>query len=212
MCGRYSITLPPDELASHFNAALPTEGVQVRLNAAPSEYLPVLLNESERRIQMLRWGLIPRWADDPTIGNKLINARAETIAEKPSFRDAFKKRRCLVLADGFYEWQKTPDGKKKPMRITLKSGEPFAFAGLWETWFDPSGELLRTFTIITTTPNAVLEPIHNRMPVILKPEGEAVWLDNSANADTWKALLEPYPAELMSVTAADDAVLRRFGA
>ena len=197
MCGRFSIFADPERLAERFDASLPEEGLRPRYNAAPTQNLPVILNEDERHIQLLRWGLVPFWAEDPAIGSRMINARSETLAEKPSFRTPLKKRRCLVLADGFYEWQKTPDGKV-PMRITLKTGEPFAMAGLWETWKEPTGDLLRTFTIITTSPNDLLEPIHNRMPVILPREHEAIWLDNDADQGIWLDMLRPYPAELMT--------------
>lgn len=198
MCGRFSIFADPALLAERFAASLPAESLRPRYNAAPTQRLPVILNEGEERsIQLLRWGLVPFWAKDPAIGNQMINARAETLPEKPSFRTPLQKRRCLVLADGFYEWQKTEHGKV-PMRISLKSGEPFAFAGLWETWQQPEGDLLRTFTIITTTPNALVEPIHNRMPAMLLPEDEALWLDNSAGLVGWLSALHPYPAELMA--------------
>jgi len=199
VCGRYSITVPTTQLAERFDAAPPSELPGPRYNAAPTQTLPVLLNTGERQIQLLRWGLIPRWAKDATTGYKMINARSESLTEKPAYRDSFKRRRCLVLADSFYEWQKTGDGKI-PMRIMLKSGEPFAFAGLWETWKDPQdpeGELLRTFTIITGKPNDVVAPIHDRMPMILLPEDEKVWLDNEADTETWSKLLKPYPADLM---------------
>jgi putative SOS response-associated peptidase YedK len=198
MCGRFSIFADPALLAERFAAALPDEGLRPRYNAAPTQRLPVILNEGDARtIQLLRWGLVPFWAKDPAIGNQMINARAETLPEKPSFRTPLHKRRCLALADGFYEWQKTEHGKV-PMRISLKSGQPFAFAGLWETWKQPEGDLLRTFTIITTTPNALVEPIHNRMPAMLLPEDEALWLDNSAGVIGWLSALRPYPAELMT--------------
>lgn len=209
MCGRFSIFADPALLAERFAAALPPEGLRPRYNAAPMQQLPVILNEDRSTIQLLRWGLVPFWAKDPAIGNQMINARAETLPEKPSFRTPLQKRRCLVLADGFYEWsrgnpevagrsgQKTAGGKI-PLRITLKSGEPFAFAGLWETWQQPDGSLLRTFTIITTAPNALVEPIHNRMPAILLPEDEALWLDNSVGVAGWLGVLRPYPAELMT--------------
>ena len=196
MCGRYTITVDPGELAQRFNATLPPDPLQPRYNAAPSQNLPVLLNEGDRQIQMLKWGLIPHWAKNASDYN-LINARAETIEEKPSFRDALQKRRCLVLTDGFYEWRKTPDGKT-PMRITLKSGEPFAFAGLWETWKDPDGNPLRTFTIITTTPNDLMATIHNRMPVILSRADENMWIDNMPGVGAWRSLMRPYPADLMT--------------
>lgn len=211
MCGRYSVAVDPEQLASRFNAELPSEPLLPRLNAAPTEPLPVLLNEGPRRIELLRWGLIPSWADDPSIGSRLINARAETLAEKPSFRSALKSRRCLVLANAFYEWQKADDGKKSPYRIALKTGEPFAFAGLWENWRDPSGQPVRTFTIITTEPNDLIAPIHNRMPVILRPEAEAAWLGNHGVSDGWKDLLGSYPAELMVAEEASRDVLRRMG-
>jgi putative SOS response-associated peptidase YedK len=167
-----------------------------RYNAAPTQSLPVILNEEPHAIQLLRWGLVPFWAKDPSIGNRMINARTETLAEKPSFRNALHKRRCLVLADGFYEWQQTAHGKV-PMRITLESGEPFAFAGLWETWRSPEGATLRTFTIVTTEPNALLAPIHNRMPALLLPEHEQLWLDDHGHQEAWLDTLRPYPAERM---------------
>ncbi|MCC7206978.1 MAG: SOS response-associated peptidase [Anaerolineae bacterium] len=211
MCGRYSVAVDPEQLASRFNAELPPEPLPKRLNAAPTESLPVLLNEGPRRIELVRWGLIPSWADDPSIGSRLINARAETLAEKPSFRSALKSRRCLVLADAFYEWQKTEDGKKTPYRIALKSGEPFAFAGLWEQWRDPSGTPLRTFTIITTEPNDLVAPIHNRMPAVLRPDAEAPWLGENGLGDEWRDLLTPFPADLMIAEEAPRDVLRRMG-
>jgi putative SOS response-associated peptidase YedK len=197
MCGRFTLFADPDRLAERFEASLPEAGLQPRYNAAPTQHLPVILNEDPSAIQLLQWGLIPFWAKDPAIGSRMINARAETLAEKPSFRTAFKKRRCLVLADGFYEWMKTPDGKQ-PMRITLASGEPFAMAGLWESWDAPDGSPLRTFTIVTGQPNTLVAPIHDRMPAILLPEHEAIWLDNAAEPAIWQDILRPYPAERMT--------------
>ena len=197
MCGRFTIFADPDRLAERFEASLPADGLQPRYNAAPTQRLPVILNEVPPAIQLLQWGLIPSWAKDPAIGSRMINARAETLAEKPSFRAAFKKRRCLVLADGFYEWMKTSGGKQ-PMRIALASGEPFAMAGLWESWHAPDGSLLRTFTIITGEPNELVAPIHNRMPAILLPEHEAIWLDNAAEPAIWQDILRPYPAQRMA--------------
>lgn len=196
MCGRYTISAQPEQLAQHFNAQLPSETLTSRYNAAPSQQLPVLLNSKPDQIEFLRWGLIPHWSKDGKTEYNMINARAETIREKSSYKDALTKRRCLVLADGFYEWRK--EGKDKiPMRITLKDGSPFAFAGLWETWKNPQGELIRSFTIITTEPNELMETIHNRMPVLLLPEDERRWLDNEAGVDVWGSLLHPYPADLM---------------
>jgi putative SOS response-associated peptidase YedK len=145
----------------------------------------------------MRWGLIPSWAKDQSIGSRMINARAETLSEKPSFRDAFRKRRCLVVADGFYEWQKVA-GRKRPMRIVLQTGEPFAFAGLWESWRDPEGTTVRSCTIITTGPNSLIEPIHNRMPVILSRDDEARWLDPEMDdPPSLLQMLAPYPQGAM---------------
>ncbi len=199
MCGRYTIATPPEQLAERFDATLAPEMVQPRYNAAPTQNLPVLLNDDpERHIQLLRWGLIPHWAKSPKVDYRMINARVEGLEDKTTFRNAFEKRRCLVLADGFYEWKKTPDGKI-PMRIMLKSGEPFAFAGLWENWKDKeSGNVIRSFTIITTEANELVTPIHNRMPVMLLPDSENIWIDNAAGADAWREILRPYPPELMT--------------
>ncbi len=209
MCGRFTIFADPERLAERFEASLPDAGLWPRYNAAPTQFLPVILNEGPPAIQLLQWGLVPFWAKDPAIGSRMINARAETLPEKPAFRSALKKRRCLVLADGFYEWlrstpeatgrsgQKTPDGKQ-PMRITLTSGEPFAMAGLWETWDAPDGSLLRTFTIVTGEPNELVASIHDRMPAILLPEHEGIWLDNAAEPAIWLDMLRPYPAERMA--------------
>ena len=145
----------------------------------------------------MRWGLIPSWAKDMSIGSRMINARAETVGEKPSFRNALRRRRCLVLADGFYEWQKL--GKqKRPMRIVMQSGEPFAFAGLWETWRDPQGDVIPSCTIITTSANDTLGPIHDRMPVILPRDLEDLWLDNSVDdPDALTSVLTPYDDDAM---------------
>jgi putative SOS response-associated peptidase YedK len=197
MCGRYTVSADPEQLAERFSAVLPPGLLQPRYNAAPTQQLPVLLNEDERQIQLLRWGLVPHWAKTPSTDYSMINARAETVEQKPTFREALHKRRCLVLADSFYEWQKTATGKI-PMRIMLKSGEPFAFAGLWEAWQDrATGEVLRSFTIITTNANELISPIHNRMPVIFLPKDENAWLDNQAAPDAWLGLLHPYAADLM---------------
>ncbi len=154
----------------------------------------------ERQIELFRWGLVPHWADDPGIGNRLINARAETVAQKPAFRDAFKQHRCLVLADSYYEWQAGANGKT-PYRFVLDSGEPFAFAGLWAEWKDANGDPLRSFTLITTSPNATTAPVHNRMPVILRPEAEARWLDPATHPAELHELLQPYPDDQMHAYA-----------
>lgn len=194
MCGRYTISTDPAKLAARFNAEPPQQLATPRFNAAPTQQLPVVL-DADRSMQLLRWGLIPHWAEDASIGNKMINARAETIAQKPSFREAFRKRRCLVLADGYYEWQKIAGGKQ-PMRFVLNDEGPFAFAGLWETWRQGE-EVIRSFTIITTSANATTAPVHDRMPVILLPEHERRWLDPGTDPVELHEMLLPYPDELM---------------
>ena len=161
MCGRYSLILTIGELQNRFEFDGERLGYAPAYNIAPTQNVLTVVGG-----EYMRWGLIPLWAKDMSIGSRMINARSETVAEKPSFRNALRRRRCLVLADGFYEWQRV--GKsKRPMRIVMRSGEPFAFAGLWETWKDPEGTVIPSCTIITTTPNDLLRPIHNRMPVIL---------------------------------------------
>lgn len=202
MCARYTLTIEITQILKRLLIKTPVKGFVPSYNIAPTHTAPVILNKQERSLQFLRWGLIPSWAKDPAIGHKLINARAETIAEKPSFRRAFQKNRCLVPADGFYEWQTATDGRTKiPMRIRLKSKEPFTIAGLWESWKDPQEKEVRTFTIITTEPNEILQPIHNRMPVIMKKEDEEVWLDPNAEAKHLVKTLGPYPAEEMEAYA-----------
>lgn len=152
------------------------ESLEPRYNIAPTQQILGVSEEAGRVARLFRWGLIPFWAKDASIGNKLINARSETIAEKPSFRHALAKRRCLIPADGFYEWKKGPGGKT-PMHIRFRDGRLFAFAGLWESWTPPGGPAVSTCTILTTEPNKLVAPIHNRMPVILDPGDEAAWLD-----------------------------------
>jgi len=171
-------------------------------NIAPTHQAPVILNEEGRALELFRWGLIPAWAKDPAIGNTLINARAETVTEKASFKRPFQRQRCLVPADGFYEWKFTRTAQGKiPMRIRLKSQAPFAMAGLWDRWKDPSGKEIRSFTIITTEANEALQPIHGRMPVMLRPEGEEVWLDPKAQTKHLVAALAPYPEEELEAYA-----------
>jgi putative SOS response-associated peptidase YedK len=165
-------------------------------NVAPTqEVAAVVEDDDKRKLEMVHWGLIPSWAKDPAIGNKMINARAETVSEKPSFRSAFKKRRCLILADGFYEWKKTDDDKQ-PYHVKMEDGSPFAFAGLWETWKD--GPEIRSCTIITTEANDLMNEIHHRMPVILPPEDYDMWLDpDFEEKEALTSLLKPYPADAM---------------
>ncbi|MCS7197202.1 MAG: SOS response-associated peptidase [Candidatus Bipolaricaulota bacterium] len=206
MCGRFALTLSADQIEARFGLPPPAQ-YKPRYNIAPMQEILALLSDAQgRRLEHLRWGLIPHWAKDPTIAQKLINARAETLWEKPSFRDAVRRRRCLIIADGFYEWRQTPQGKKTPVYVRLKSREPFGFAGLWESWNSPDGQTLKTCTIITTEPNELLKPIHNRMPVIVPKEYEELWLDPSPRARAeLERVLRPYRAEeleLFDVSAA----------
>lgn len=199
MCGRYALLADPADLVEGFDMHGPSMPLDFRpsYNAAPSQLMPVVLLESGRRIIRLhRWGLIPSWAKDPSVGNQLINARAETIAEKPSFRNAFKKHRCLVPASGFFEWAKTAAGKV-PHFIRPRDGGLIAFAGLWESWTDPAGEPMHSYTIVTTGPNATMAGIHDRMPVILPREHYDAWLDVTRPADAALALLRPAPDDAL---------------
>lgn len=197
MCGRFSIASHPEKVAERFEVELPLEGIPVRYNAAPSQRLPVIYpEESCRKLDFFHWGLIPSWAKSSQVGYKMINARGETVASKPSFRRPFKSRRCLVLADSFYEWQKTPQGKL-PTRFLLQNEEPFAFAGIWEKWLSPEKENIYSFAIITTDANSVVEPVHHRMPVILKPCEEKTWLNLDSSEENLQSLIRPYPSEEM---------------
>ncbi len=185
------------ELQNRFEFDGERLGYAPSYNIAPTQNVLTVVGGEERRGGYMRWGLIPFWAKDKSIGSRMINARAETVAEKPSFHNAFKRRRCLIIADGFYEWQKV-GAKKRPMRIVMQSGEPFAFAGLWETWRDPEGEVIPSCTIITTSANDLLSPIHDRMPVILPRDVEDFWLDDSVtDPDALTSVLTPYDDEPM---------------
>jgi putative SOS response-associated peptidase YedK len=227
MCGRYTITDSPRQLAERFRASLPGMDFGPRYNAAPTQLLPVVIELGGRRIELMRWGLIPSWAKDAAIGNRLINARAETVAGKPSFRSAFKSRRCLVPADGFYEWLKAPGGKR-PMRVMARGGRVFAIAGLWERWggprddtkstqstgaadepvaagakravdlpgaAEPAAGEVHSFTIITVDAVLSIRDIHDRMPLILTPAQEEIWLDPKAEPEALSAVLAGCIAE-----------------
>ncbi|HAL16536.1 MAG TPA: hypothetical protein DCP32_07240 [Anaerolineaceae bacterium] len=198
MCGRVTLALDPIELRQAFGLSEMPEEWLPRYNIAPTQPVAVITDAAARTVEFMRWGLVPSWAKDISIGSKLINARAETVTEKPSFRSAFAHRRCLILADGFYEWQKT--GTKSPSipyYLHLTNGGPFAFAGLWEFWQSPEGDELKTCTIITTEANARVAPVHDRMPVILNPQTVWNWLRDGSNESLLK-LLRPYPAEEMT--------------
>ena len=193
MCGRYSLTTAPEALRRLFDFDT-TPNLQPRYNIAPTQSAPVVRPAANggRELAMLRWGLIPSWAKEASIGNKMINARSETVAEKPSFRSAFRHRRCLVPADGFYEWRR--EGEiKQPYRIGMKGGAAFAFAGLWESWPGNDDDAVETFTILTTEANRRLGPIHARMPVILAPDAYDAWLAaESGSRDDALGLLRPF--------------------
>ena len=203
MCGRFTLVTPAEQLELSFPWLTVPSDTPPRYNIAPTQPVAVVPNNNRNQVEFFQWGLIPSWAKDPQIGNRMINARAETLAEKPSFRVAYRRRRCLVLANGFYEWRKEHGGKTKtPYYIQLVSGEPFAFAGLWEIWHAPDGTTLPSCTIITSRPNELLEPIHNRMPVILSKETYNRWLDpNECSPADLQPLLGPYPAAEMTAFA-----------
>src|SRR6267143_2026122 len=200
MCGRYTLKTPVEQLSEKFQLPeiIP---LKPRYNIVPSQSVAVvrlLPDDTDRKLAMLRWGLLPAWVKDPAKVQQPINAKAETAAEKPMFRDAFKRRRCLVPADGFYEW-KQEGGRKQPVYIGMKDGEPFAFAGLWERWVGEEDKFIESCTILTTEPNDLLEPIHNRMPVILDPNDYDLWLDpNVQEVSRLKPLLHPFPPEQMT--------------
>ena len=197
MCGRYTLRTAAEEIAAAFGVE-EMPAVEARYNIAPTQsVLSIRQSPGGREARWLKWGLIPSWAKDTAMGARLINARSETVAEKPAFREAFKQRRCLIPADGFYEWQRR-DGKKQPFYFRLRDERPFGFAGLWEKWRSPEGEVIESCAILTTEANELLRPVHDRMPVILHPEDYQLWLEEDARQRALlKELLRPYPAEEM---------------
>ncbi|MBI4719354.1 MAG: SOS response-associated peptidase [Planctomycetes bacterium] len=202
MCGRFTFAAAPEIVAELFELTQLPE-LAPRYNVAPTQPVPVVRvggGAAQRRLDHLHWGLIPAWADGPEIGSRMINARAETVADKPAFRSAFKYRRCLIAADGFYEWQPVAGSKRKqPFYIRLRDGAPFAFAGLWERWDRGGRGPIESCTIITTDANELMRPIHPRMPVILAPQDYAAWLEPGlADPAPLKVLLRPYPDERMT--------------
>jgi len=200
MCGRFTLTVDPGEAQEVFSRFSFPEKFAPRYNIAPTQPVLVIPNDDQNTADFFVWGLIPMWAKDPAIGNRLINARGETLAEKPAFRGSLKYKRCLILADGFYEWKGAPGRKTKtPFFIHMKDRKPFAFAGLWDSWNAPDGSLVKSCTIITTMPNELTAIIHNRMPVILHPREYAQWLDPQPQTpDQLKPLIKPFPAEFMN--------------
>ncbi len=201
MCGRFTLTTTPQDLQTAFSwLSIPPDAVSPRYNIAPTQPIAVVANNGQKSLDYFIWGLIPSWAKDPGIGNRMINARAETLAEKPAYRSAFRRRRCLILADGFYEWKAIPGKKsKQPMYIHLKSGQPYAFGGLWEIWNSPDGSIVYSCTIITTEPNTLMAEIHNRMPLILPEDSYEQWLSTGDfQANELAPLLQPFPADQMT--------------
>lgn len=203
MCGRFSLTTEEQRLNEFFKLSGGTERYVPRYNGAPTQQMAVITAGEPNRLQYFRWGLVPSWSKEILKSTPVINARAETISEKVSFRKAFKSSRCLVPADGFYEW--TRAGKKQPYRFVMADDSPFAMAGLWETWKGANGEIVNSFAIITTGPNTLMEPVHNRMPVILRQKDYEDWLLNK-DQESLKSLLVPFPAKGMRMYKVSDMV------
>lgn len=192
MCGRYGfIPGSKDQFKRRFNVESVDFDLKPRYNVTPGQTMPVITRKSPNKAEEMKWGLVPFWAKDPKIGYQMINARAETVVTKPSFRRSFAKQRCLIPASGFYEWKKL-DGTKQPYNIKLKHDQLFSFAGLYDIWKDAEGKELKTYTIITSEPNEVLAPIHNRMPVILTEADEEVWLNLNTSTNQLTTLLKPH--------------------
>ena len=208
MCGRYSLFADFREIEERFGeATFEEDEYEESYNIAPSQMVLSVINDGvKNRLGYLKWGLVPSWAKDSKVGFKMINARAETVHEKPSFREAFKKKRCLIVADSFYEWKRT-ENRKVPMRIKMKNNELFAMAGLWESWKSPSGELVHTCTILTTEPNDLMSTIHDRMPVILKQKDEQSWLNPEVmTIDELKPFMIPLENGLLEAYEVSDKV------
>ncbi|MGI6575056.1 MAG: SOS response-associated peptidase [bacterium] len=194
MCGRFALSSVAD-LKARFNID-PGDDIKPRYNIAPSQQILAIVNQGGYKLVELKWGLVPFWTKDKAKAKGIINARAETLDTKPSFKHCLQRQRCLIPADGFYEWKKEGN-RKRPYRIIINGGELFVFAGLWDRWRSPAGEVINTCAIITTTANKFMAPIHNRMPVILPKEREKIWLASNTDVGTLKSLLQPYPAQLL---------------
>lgn len=204
MCGRFQLSVKGKHISERFNVEVFDEKYSPNYNCAPSQKLPVITNFEPEKLNYFKWGLVPFWSKDPSIGFKLINARSESIEEKPAFKTAFSQRRCLIPANGFYEWKK--QGKHKiPFRIFLKTEEIFAIAGIWETWIDAEDKPLSSFSIITTAPNSLMKDIHNRMPVILNKNDEQAWLFEKDEIHL-KKLLQPFDNKKMEAYEVSDKV------
>jgi len=201
MCGRFTLILEPEAVQKELDLGEMPPDLQPRYNIAPTQPVAVVTDPVERRVEVFRWGLIPSWAKDPEIGNRMINARSETVSEKPAFRTSFARRRCAILADGFFEWVKQDRGasgrgrRSSPYFIHLASGKPFAFAGLWDSWRSPEGEEVQSCTIITCPANEAIATLHDRMPVILDKDHIWQWLEPLVPQAELQSMLVPYPAE-----------------
>ncbi|MBG0771815.1 MAG: SOS response-associated peptidase [Anaerolineaceae bacterium] len=207
MCGRFTLTLEPGELQELLDLGPFVHIVQPRYNIAPTQPVPIVKDLETRAVELYQWGLVPFWSKDITIGARLINARSETADEKPAFRAAFKYRRCLILADGFYEWKKEAQGAgKTPILFKLKDDGPFTFAGLYEHWQSPEGGELHTCSILTCEPNELVGQVHNRMPVMLDAEARWQWLDPEMERKNLMGLMKPYPADEMKCFEVSKAV------
>lgn len=200
MCGRFVLKDNIEDLSSCFQIDNVDDLLlEARYNIYPGQNVPVIIMEERKKFVMMRWGLVPSWSNDPLIGFQMINARAETLSQKPSFKNSFKKHRCIIPCSGFYEWKKVDKKTKVPYFIRLRNGTPFALAGLWDRW-NKDGGYLTTFTIITTTPNNIIEPIHDRMPVILKSENHDMWINpDITDTENISDFLKPYPSEEMEL-------------
>ena len=208
MCGRFTLTGKPHRLCEHFALTAPPEELAARYNIAPTQPVLVIPNRTHRVLRPARWGLVPQWARDVSIGNKMINARAETLASRAPFNAALERRRCLIPADGFYEW-KVEGERRRPFAVRPRAGGPIAFAGLWETWTGPNGEELETAAIVTTQANRALRPLHDRMPVVLAPEAYDMWLDcRAVDGEIAAALLAPAPDNFFDAYEISPAVNR----
>ncbi|MBM2813861.1 MAG: hypothetical protein HW421_623 [Ignavibacteria bacterium] len=198
MCGRFALSAKTEDIEKLVQGMTVNQNLPPRTNIAPTQKIAALANDGNFELKYYKWGLIPRWAKDESIGNKLFNARSETLSEKPSFRDAFKYRRCLIFTDWFYEWQKLQDAKTKQIyKIGMADGKTFTFGGLWEQWRNPNGETILSATIITTSPNKVMEPIHERMPVIIPYEIRLDWLEGKSSIESLKDMMAPFPEDNM---------------
>jgi putative SOS response-associated peptidase YedK len=210
MCGRSSLTKTEKEIEQRFHATFYSEELErynplPNYNVAPTQYHPVITDEDPEHLHLYKWGLIPFWSKDAKSGYKMINAKLETLEEKPTFRNLVKTRRCLVPMDGFYEWMHK-DGRKIPYRICTKDQEIFAAAGLWEIWKDPSGNEIRTFTIITCPANDAIQPLHDRMPAILSRDHEKLWISRDISGHEALQLLIPYPSDLIHIYRVSEKV------